>query len=251
MIELVSFTKRYGSRTAVDHVSFTCPDRCVTGLIGANGAGKTTILKAVCGLHYGDEGSLMVNGISVSEKPEEIRKTTGFVSENAVFQDNLYVYEYLQECAAIHGAAGCRKLADSKSRRKQLTRMIEQFSLESVLKTRTGALSKGFRQRLCFAQAMMHDPAVLVLDEPVTGLDPLQIIEIRKLVANLGKDRTVLLSTHFMSEVESICDRIVFLKEGKVLAEGTKEEVLKASGTDTLENAFVSFSAITEGGTRE
>lgn len=235
MIELKSFTKRYGKKTAVSDVSFVCPDRMITGLIGANGAGKTTILKSICGIHYPSEGSVLVNSVSVEENPVEVKSAVGYVSENAVFPENYFVSEYLAECARFHESYGssCAKLS----------KLIEQFSLETVLNKKISTLSKGFRQRLSFAQAFIHNPSVLVLDEPVTGLDPLQISEIRTIIRNAGKKRTVLLSTHFMQEAETLCEKIVFLHEGIKIAEGTASELCGSAGTKTLEDAFIKLTA--------
>ncbi len=228
MIELKSFTKQYGNKTVVKDVSFVCPDNKITGLIGANGAGKTTIIKAVCGIHYPTEGTVLVNGLSVEDEPVKTKLNIGYVSENATFPENYFVLEYLNECAYIR-----------KTKKEQLSKVIEMFSLESVLQKKISTLSKGFRQRLSFAQAFIHEPSVLVLDEPITGLDPIQISEIRSIIKKAGKTKTVLLSTHFMQEAETICDNIVFLHEGNKIAEGTAGELLKISGSTDLESAFI------------
>ena len=207
MIELKSFSKQYGKKTAVSDVSFICQDKKITGLIGANGAGKTTIIKAICGIHYPSEGSVLINNLSVEENSVEIRKNIGYVSENAIFPENYYVMEYLDECANIRQKAGAKILEGKKSKNNQISKVIEQFSLESVLTKKISALSKGFRQRLSFAQAFIHEPSVLILDEPVSGLDPLQISETRSIIKNAGKTKTILLSNHFMQEAETICDK--------------------------------------------
>ena len=232
MIKLESFTKLYGNKTAVSDVSFVCPDKMITGLIGANGAGKTTILKAICGIHYPSKGRVFVNGFSIEDNPYESKCNVGYVSENAVFPENYYVQEYLNECANIR----------KKSKTKKIPEITEMFSLQSVLNKKINTLSKGFRQRLSFAQAFLHEPSVLVLDEPVTGLDPLQISEIREIIREAGKNSTVLLSTHLMQEAETLCDKIVFLHEGKKIADGTSDELYESTGTNSLEAAFIKLT---------
>ncbi len=245
MIELKSFTKQYGKKTAVSDISFICPDCMITGLIGANGAGKTTILKAICGIHYPTEGSVVVDGVSVEENPVNAQLNIGYVSENAAFPENYYVLEYLNECACLRERAGSSILSGKEAKKNQISKMIELFSLESVLDKKISALSKGYRQRLSFAQAFIHEPSVLVLDEPVSGLDPLQISEMRNIICKAGKTKTVLLSTHFMQEAETLCDKIVFLHEGKKIAEGSSDEICSKAGTDKLEDAFIKLTAAT------
>jgi ABC-2 type transport system ATP-binding protein len=215
----------------------------ITGLIGANGAGKTTILKAICGIHYPTEGSVYVNNLSVEESPVEIRRNIGYVSENAFFPENYFVSEYLNECADMLESSGAESLRGKSEKNNQISKVIKLFSLETVLDKKIAALSKGFRQRLSFAQAFIHEPSVLVLDEPVSGLDPLQMAEIRNVIRESGKTKTILLSTHFMPEAETICDKIIFLHEGKKIADGTSDEICSHAGTKNLEEAFIKLTA--------
>ena len=243
MIELKSFTKKYGNNTAVNDVSFVCSDKMITGLIGENGAGKTTILKAICGLHYPTEGTVYVNGLSVEEKHVEIQENIGYVSENAVFPENYYVMEFLNECANIREMSGAAVFKGKKAKSEQLSKVIEMFSLETVLNKKISSLSKGYRQRLSFAQAFVHDPSVLVLDEPISGLDPLQMAETRNIIREARKTKTILLSTHFMPEAETICDKIIFLHNGEKIADGTSENICKKSGSNSLEEAFINLTS--------
>lgn len=242
MIELRGFSKKYGDKTAVQDLSFICPDKKITGLIGANGAGKTTVIKGICGIHYPSSGYVFVNGMSVEENPVETKRLIGYVSENASFPENYFVMEYLRECAFIWGKAGTDILTGQKAKEKRIEELIEKFSLGDVLQKKIYTLSKGFRQRLSFALAMIHDPSVLVLDEPVTGLDPIQISETRSIIKAASKSKTVLMSTHFMQEAETICDKIVFLHEGRNIAEGSIEEILSVSGAEDLEAAFITLT---------
>lgn len=232
MIELHSVSKTYkGSlHPAVKDVSAVIEDSRVTGLLGPNGAGKTTLLKAILGIHHPDSGSITVNGRPVTEDNSGIARITGFVSENARFPENYLVSELLWEQARIRNM----KQAAIKS-------AIERFSLEDVLSSKIKTLSKGYRQRLSFALAILHDPEILILDEPVSGLDPLQIVEMRKYINTLSKTKTILLSTHLMQEAESLCSDIIILHKGSVIAAGTSETICASAGTRTLEDAFVSL----------
>ncbi len=243
MIELVSVSKTYkGShQPAVKDVSISIKDSRVTGLLGPNGAGKTTLIKAILGIHYPDTGTISVNDIS-SEDSRAISRITGFVSENARFPENYLVSELLREQAAIRQEAHALKETPDKA----IARAMTQFQLEDVMNVKIGALSKGYRQRLSFALAILHDPEILILDEPVSGLDPLQIVEMRKYISTLSKTRTILLSTHLMQEAESLCSDIVILHKGSVITTGTAEEICAGTKTKSLEDAFVALVSDTE-----
>lgn len=239
MIELHSVTKTYnGSHTpAVKDVSFSLEDSRVTGLLGPNGAGKTTLIKAILGIHFPDSGDILLNGKSVSEDYSEIQRITGFVSENARFPENYLVSELLWEQATIRREAGSLQELPENA----IQRAVKQFSLEDVLNKKIKTLSKGYRQRLSFALAILHDPAVLVLDEPVSGLDPLQIVEMRKYISELAQKKTILLSTHLMQEAQSLCTDIIILHKGTVIAQGSAESICASVKAKTLEEAFVTL----------
>lgn len=239
MIELHSVTKTYNSsqNPAVQDVSFTLHDSRVTGLLGPNGAGKTTLIKAILGIHFPDSGEILLNGKPVSEDYREIQQITGFVSENARFPENYLVSELLWEQTEIRRESGSLKELPVDA----IKRAVKQFSLEEVLDKKIKTLSKGYRQRLSFALAILHNPDILVLDEPVSGLDPLQIVEMRKYISELAEKKTILLSTHLMQEAESLCSDIVIIHQGKVIATGSAESICSSVKAKTLEEAFVTL----------
>lgn len=211
-------TKKYGSFTAVDSASFTIQTGEIVGFLGPNGAGKTTTMKMLTGILKPTSGTAEINGFDVLTDPESVRKEIGFLPENNPLYLDLTVNEYLDYSARISGV----KPADVSGR---MDNMIQLCGLESVHKKIIGTLSKGYRQRVGLAQALVHNPSVLILDEPTTGLDPNQILEIRDLILNLGKEKTVLLSTHILQEVEAICSRVLIINEGDIVADGTPSDL--------------------------
>ena len=233
MIELVDFSKNYKKITACKNINFTCNDCQITGLLGPNGAGKSTILKAICGIHYPTSGKVLVNGISVEEKAVEAQKIIGYVSETTEFPNYLKVYELLNYVADI-------RLGKNKSYIKhQIEKVVDLMSLRDVFTQNLNSLSKGYRQRVSFALALIHNPDVLILDEPVSGLDPMQIVEMRTLIKKLSKEKTILLSTHLMQEAKELCDNIIILHKGKLIANGSVEEICSTTNTSDLESAFL------------
>lgn len=256
MIEVDSLTKVYGSRSkvlAVDSVSLVVRPGVVTGLLGPNGAGKTTILKAICGLHYPTSGSLRVMGLDVEEFPVAVRSLVGYVSEQPALIASLSVRDFLQYAYRIRFAAGLHResataermeqAACSETMKQALERVVAECRLEEVFFRPIGQLSKGFRQRLSFAQALLHNPPVLVLDEPVSGLDPAQIRQMRDMIQRLGRQRTVLLSTHLMQEVEALCQQVHIISGGRLVASGTAQDITQSVGTSTFEDAFLRLTA--------
>jgi ABC-2 type transport system ATP-binding protein len=218
MIEVRDLTRRYGSLVAVDGVSFQARPGHVVGLLGPNGAGKTTIMKVLTGYHFPDEGSVSINGFDVVADPAGAKRELGYLPENAPLYDELTVNEYLQFVSGARDLAG-------QSGRQALTRVVDLCDLQSVLLRPISELSKGFRQRVGLAQALIHDPDVVILDEPTTGLDPNQIQEVRRVIRELGREKTVLLSTHILREVEALCEEVLILDRGRIAARGTTTEI--------------------------
>lgn len=204
-------SKRYGAQLALDNVSFEVRKGEIVGFIGPNGAGKSTMFKVITGYLPPTSGEIFVNDLDVVENSLKIRKTTGYLPEHNPLYTEMYVIEYLKHVAGLYGL------------RKQAGRLVPEIiartGLEIEQKKKIGELSKGFRQRVGLAQALIHDPEILILDEPTSGLDPNQIIEIRNLISELGKEKTVMLSTHIMQEVEAICDRVIIIDKGRIIAD--------------------------------
>lgn len=248
MIELSSVSKTYkgSQKPAVNDISITIKDSRVTGLLGPNGAGKTTLLKAILGIHFPDKGTITINGHSY-EDYREIQRITGFVSENSRFPEQYLVSELLFEQASIRHEAGSLKELPVHA----IQRAVKQFSLEDVLDKKIKTLSKGYMQRLSFALAILHDPDILILDEPVSGLDPLQIVEMRKYIHMLSETKTILLSTHFMQEAESLCSDIIIMHQGKMIATGSAESICASVKARTLEDAFIALVSDTDSTTAE
>lgn len=218
-IKVSELTKLYGKQKALDQVSFEVQPGEVLGFIGPNGAGKTTAMKILTGYIAPTSGVAYVNDKSVEKNAFDIRKEIGYLPEHNPLYEEMYVKEYLQYVAGLYGM---KKVA-----RIRIEDIIEQTGLEKEKRKKIGALSKGYKQRVGLAQAIIHDPGVLILDEPTSGLDPNQIIEIRNLISSLGEKKTVMLSTHLMQEVEAICDRIIIINHGKIIADGKVDEIQK------------------------
>ena len=231
MIELIGFSKNYKSFTAVSNFSIKCEFGKITGILGPNGAGKTTILKAVCARHFASSGKVLVNGYDASEEAELIRTLTGFVTEQENLPGEYFVSEYLSQIADLHALSAKEKL-------DAINRVRKHCDLDEILHKKIRQLSKGQKERVNFAQALIHNPPVLVLDEPASGLDPAQIVRMRKLVNSLKENHTILLSTHLMQEVDALCDSIFIINKGKLVASGTAESIKTKTGCKTLEDAF-------------
>jgi ABC-2 type transport system ATP-binding protein len=202
-------TKVYGTQIAVNHISFTAEPGKIVGFLGPNGAGKSTTMKMITGFIPPSDGTASVCGFDINTHSMDVRKCLGYLPEN----NPLYLDMYVKEFLAF--VAGLQQLNNVESRIKE---MIEQTGLEREQYKKISQLSKGYRQRVGLAQAMLHDPKVLILDEPTTGLDPNQLVEIRKLIKQLGKEKTVILSTHIMQEVEAVCDQVVIINKGLIVA---------------------------------
>ncbi|MBA9077819.1 MULTISPECIES: gliding motility-associated ABC transporter ATP-binding subunit GldA [Rufibacter] len=225
-IEIKDLTKVYGTQHAVDHVSFTVGTGEIVGFLGPNGAGKSTTMKiATCYLPP-SSGTVLVNGHDVLEQPKEVRRQVGYLPEHNPLYLDMYVREYLHFVGKLHGLGGSQLQARTNE-------MIQLCGLTRESHKKIGALSKGYRQRVGLAQAMIHDPAVLILDEPTTGLDPNQIVEIRQLIKEVGQAKTVLFSTHIMQEVSALCDRVLIINQGKLVADSPVAELKNMGRQET------------------
>jgi ABC-2 type transport system ATP-binding protein len=228
-IEVKNLSKQYGDVRAVTDVSFSVGDQQVLGFLGPNGAGKTTIMKILTGFHFPSNGTAYVDGISVEEQPLEIKKRIGYLPENVPLYGDLTVDEYLSFSADA-------RFIPMQEREAAINTSLEACGLTSYRSRKIETLSKGYRQRTGLAQAILHDPPILILDEPTTGLDPNQIIEIRSLIKELGKRKTVILSTHILQEVEAICTQVLIINDGRIAVQGSPEEIAGSmKGGDTWE----------------
>ncbi len=234
MIVFDVVSKEYGKVRAVDAVSFTCGEKSVTVLLGPNGAGKTTLLKAAAGLHYPSSGCVRIDGLSVEEYPAVCGAGVALVTELPVLPGHFTTGSYLKTIARLYHPD-----ESSAQRLQRFESVVSQCALFDMLKVKIKALSKGYQQRVAFAQALLKDTGNLILDEPVSGLDPAQIIEMRDLIRRVAVEKTVLLSTHLMQEAEQLADRIVILYQGRVVAAGSKDELLSQTGTSSLEEAYI------------
>lgn len=228
MIHVQGLTKYYQSFCAVDNISFDIKKGEIIGLLGPNGAGKTTTLRMLTGYFQPSSGDIDIKGQSVSENKLGVKKLIGYLPESAPIYQDMLVYDYLNYVAEIHGLTKDTKL----SRLRQLSDLC---GLSNIMHKTVGELSKGLKQRVGLAHAMMSDPEILILDEPTSGLDPNQIVEIRKIIKEIGKEKTIILSTHILSEAEATCDRIIIINQGKIVADGTTDSIKNSSeGENTI-----------------
>lgn len=234
-IAVNGITKRYGAQLAVNDVSFNISAGEIVGFIGPNGAGKSTTMKIITGTLQADKGEVHIGEMNIGENLKSIRKIIGYLPENNPLYPEMYIREYLEYVAGLYQIRG-------KQRRLEVNRVIEMTGLTSEAHKKIGSLSKGYRQRVGLSQALIHDPEILILDEPTTGLDPNQLAEIRNLISNIGKHKTVLLSTHILQEVEAICDRVIIISQGKILADDNSDS-LKERGTGNTRTIHVELDA--------
>lgn len=225
-IEVSGISKSYGTQVAVNDVSFGVQTGEVVGFIGPNGAGKSTTMKIITGTLPPDKGSVTINELPALDNQKEIRRLIGYLPEHNPLYLEMYVREYLQYVAGLY-------LIHGKAARERIERVIEMTGLSPEKHKKIGSLSKGFRQRVGLAQALIHDPEILILDEPTSGLDPNQLAEIRNLIADIGKEKTVLLSTHILQEVEAICDRVMIINKGEIVANELAETLKQRSEHQT------------------
>ncbi len=218
-------TKVFGSQKAVDNISFEAKQGAILGFLGPNGAGKTTTMKIITCFLPQTEGKVSVGGFDVENDPMEVRKRIGYLPEHNPLYKDLYVKEYLGFVAGLHGI---------KNKKQRVAEMIEQTGLTREQHKIIGTLSKGYRQRVGLAQAMLHNPEVLILDEPTSGLDPNQLAEIRSLIKQLGEEKTVIFSTHIMQEVQAICDQVIIINKGKLVANDSISTLQQRVAGETL-----------------
>jgi ABC-2 type transport system ATP-binding protein len=228
-IEVKHLTKFFGEQAAVNDISFEIGKGEIVAFLGPNGAGKSTTMKMITGYIPASSGSIKVNAITVDVDDLETRKIIGYLPENNPLYLDMYVKEYLHFVGSIY------KIKDLKNRVKE---MIQMVGLELEQHKKIGALSKGYKQRVGLAQAFIHDPEVLILDEPTSGLDPNQLVEIRELIKTIGKEKTIMLSTHIMQEVEAICDRVIIINKGKIVANNNQQAL---NSTPEVQTIYIEF----------
>jgi ABC-2 type transport system ATP-binding protein len=228
-IEVKELTKIYGEQKAVDAISFKVNKGEIVGFLGPNGAGKSTTMKIITGYLGQDGGQVIVCGIPVRENPLETRKKIGYLPESNPLYPDMYMREYLDFIADVHHVAGKKKKIDA---------VIELVGLIREGSKKLGQLSKGYKQRVGLAAALMHDPEVLILDEPTSGLDPNQIIEIREVIRKLGQNKTVLFSSHILQEVEALCQRVVIINKGKLVADNALSQLRQDNNSNTVKVSF-------------
>ena len=234
-IQLTSISKIYGTQKAVNDISFEAKKGEIVGFLGPNGAGKSTTMKILTGFIQPSEGAVFVSEIDVVKNPIEAQKKIGYLPEHNPLYLDMYVREYLQFQASLH-----------QVKKEKIETIIQQVGLSVEAHKKINQLSKGYRQRVGLAAAILHDPEVLILDEPTTGLDPNQLVEIRELIKELGKNKTVLLSTHIMQEVEAVCDRVIIINKGELVVDKpiselktSKEQTIKVTFDYKLEEQFI------------
>lgn len=226
-LQINSLTKTYGQQKALDEVSFVAEKGEVLGFLGPNGAGKSTTMKVVTGFILPDSGDVLVNGISVLEHPKAVSKMIGYLPEHNPLYLDMYIREFLDFIGGLYGMKG-------NILKSRIEELIPLCGLELEANKKIHQLSKGYRQRVGLAKALIHDPEVIILDEPTTGLDPNQLAEIRKLIKNISVNKTLILSTHIMQEVEAICDKVVIINRGKIVASDLLQNLKSDGGKNIL-----------------
>jgi len=226
MIEIKNLTKKFGSETVLNNISFEVKRGEILGFLGPNGAGKTTTMKIITSFWSATSGQVKIDGLDGEKDSLSIKKKIGYLPETVPLYDDMRVYEYMKFIAEIRGIP-------KSEIKKRIKKVSEECGIRKVIRKPIEELSKGYRQRIGLAQAIMHEPDILILDEPTTGLDPNQIAEIRDLIKKIGKEKTIIFSTHILSEVSAVCDRVIIINEGKIVGEGSPQELInkiKSSG---------------------
>lgn len=227
MIEITSLSKSYGNKKALDNISFSVKKGEVVGFLGPNGAGKSTTMNIITGYLSSTSGTVTVDGFDILDNPKEVKKRVGYLPELPPLYMEMTVEEYLDFVYDLKKVKG-----KGKEKKEHIASIIAKVGIENVYKRRISNLSKGYKQRVGLAQALIGNPEVLILDEPTVGLDPKQIIEIRNLIKELGEEHTVILSSHILSEISAVCERVIIIKNGKIAAEDTPENLTKRFGAN-------------------
>ena len=230
-LQVSQLSKRYGAQKALDEVSFTASPGRILGFLGPNGAGKSTTMKIITGYLAADSGTVSVLGENALANPKKLAAQIGYLPENNPLYLDSYVREFLEFSGGIYGM----KSADIRRRSEE---MIRKTGLQGEQHKKIGQLSKGYRQRVGIARALLHDPALVILDEPTTGLDPNQLVDIRNLILEVAENKTLIFSTHIMQEVEAICDRVIIIDKGKIVADKQLEKLISESATQIIEVEF-------------
>ncbi|MDR0972345.1 MAG: ATP-binding cassette domain-containing protein [Bacteroidales bacterium] len=226
-ISITNITKLYGEQKALDNVSLEIKKGEIVGLLGPNGAGKSTLMKIITCFIPPSTGNVKVCGFDIFENSLEVRKKIGYLPEHNPLYLDMYVREFLYFIASIHKM-------NNNEKKERTQRVIEQTGLEKEANKKIGQLSKGYRQRVGIAQAMINDPEVLILDEPTSGLDPNQLVEVRQMIKNLSKEKTILLSTHIMQEVEAVCERTIIINNGQVVADDNTKHLTQGGSLEQI-----------------
>jgi ABC-2 type transport system ATP-binding protein len=227
MIEIKNLSKKFGSTVVLDDLSFSVKKGEILGFLGPNGAGKSTTMKIITSFWSPTKGQVIIDGIDVQEDSITSRSKIGYLPETVPLYEDMRVYEYLKFIAEVRGIA-------KDSIKKRIKEVVADCGLQQVVRKPIEELSKGYRQRVGLAQAIMHEPDILILDEPTTGLDPNQIVEIRNLIKKIGKEKTIIFSTHILGEVSATCDRVIIINGGKIVGEGSPAELAKKAGNKEL-----------------
>lgn len=231
MIKINNLSKKFGHLTAVENISFQVEPGEVLGFLGPNGAGKSTTMKMITGFLTPTSGSIEVAGFNVSENPIEVKKRIGYLPEGAPSYGEMTPMQYLEFIAQVRQLSGQNKIDRNKE-------VIQRLHLDKVLNQSIDTLSKGFKRRVGLAQAILHDPEVLILDEPTDGLDPNQKFEVRELIKSIAPDKVIIISTHILSEVDAICSRAIIIADGNILADDTPEGLRDKSSSDKMDDIF-------------
>ena len=232
LLEVRNITKTYGPQKALDNVSLDIPRGQVVGLLGPNGAGKSTLMRSILGYLPTDGGTVTFDGMDVRDGGDDLRSRMGYLPEHNPLYREMYVREFLDFIADLHGIKG------RQARNAKVEEIVTRVGLTPEAHKRIAALSKGYRQRVGLAQAILHDPELLILDEPTSGLDPLQLKDIRALIRSFGENRTVILSTHIMQEVEAMCDRVIMIKQGCIVEDAPLDDLIAKGGLEEAFNAL-------------